>query len=93
MAAKRVHILVSGDVQGVGFRWYTREQAMERGLGGFVRNLPDGNVEAVFEGDPAAVDECVEWCRSGPRSADVRSVHVREEDPKGDSEFRIARVS
>jgi acylphosphatase len=67
MAAKRVRVVVSGDVQGVGFRWYTREEAMGRGVAGSVRNLPDGKVEAVFEGDARAVDAMVEWCRSGRR--------------------------
>ncbi len=55
MSTKRVRVLVSGEVQGVGFRWYCREQAMGRRVTGFVRNLPDGQVEAAFEGDPQAV--------------------------------------
>ena len=54
MAAKRVRVIVAGDVQGVGFRWFCREEAMGRGVAGFVRNLADGRVEAVFEGDSQA---------------------------------------
>jgi acylphosphatase len=91
VATKRVHLFVSGDVQGVGFRWYCRDEALERGVGGFVRNVPDGRVEAAFEGDPAAVDALVEWCRSGPRSATVTSMDVQEEDPVGETEFGITR--
>jgi acylphosphatase len=88
---KRVHVIVSGDVQGVGFRWYCRQEAVGRGLGGFVRNLPDGRVEAAFEGDPEAVDEMVEWCRRGPRWATVDQADVHEEAPTGDAEFSIER--
>jgi acylphosphatase len=85
----RVRVLVSGDVQGVGFRWYTREQAAAAGVVGSVRNLPDGRVEAVFEGEREAVDRMVAWCRRGPRSARVRSVEVSDEPPEGDESFRI----
>jgi len=91
VSTKRVRVLVSGEVQGVGFRWYCREQAMGRRVTGFVRNLPDGQVEAAFEGDPQAVDAMVRWCRTGPNWARVESVEVEPEEPKGDDEFRIAR--
>jgi acylphosphatase len=86
---KRVRVHVSGDVQGVGFRWYTREQAMGAGLAGSVRNLPDGRVEAVFEGDADVVDRLVQWCRKGPGLARVDHVEVIEEEPTGESGFRI----
>lgn len=89
--ARRVRVVVSGDVQGVGFRWFCREQAMGRGLGGSVRNLPDGRVEAFFEGDPEAVDALVEWCRDGPEWARVDGVEVEEQAPVGDVSFLIAR--
>ena len=89
-ARRRVRVLVSGDVQGVGFRWYTRERAAAMGVTGSVRNLPDGRVEAVFEGDAAAVERMVEWCRTGPRSARVESIDVSEEPLEGDGSFRIA---
>jgi acylphosphatase len=89
--AKRVHVFISGQVQGVGFRWFCREEALRRRLAGFVRNLPDGRVEAAFEGEPAAVDQMVEWCRGGPDFASVSEVDVSEESPAGDARFVISR--
>jgi acylphosphatase len=89
--ARRVHVYISGQVQGVGFRWFCREEALSRRLSGFVKNSPDGRVEAAFEGDPAAVDGMVEWCRSGPDFAKVEAVDVEEEDPAGDEGFVISR--
>lgn len=91
MAAKRVRVLVSGEVQGVGFRWYCREQAIQRNLGGSVKNLPDGRVEAYFEGEEDSVQELIEWCRTGPRSARVSSVDLQEEEPTGQDRFSIER--
>jgi acylphosphatase len=91
VTAKRVRVVVSGDVQGVGFRWSTREEAAGRGLRGWVRNLADGRVEAVFEGPPVDVDAMVAWCRTGPRWATVSRVEVVEEEPAGETGFRIAR--
>lgn len=85
--AVRAHVYVSGYVQGVNFRWYTVEHARQRELGGWVRNLPDGRVEAVFEGAEAAVQAIVEWCRVGPRSAQVTDVEVEFEEPEGLHEF------
>ena len=87
---RRARVLVSGRVQGVNFRWYCREEARARGVGGFVRNLPDGRVEAAFEGDPEAVDAMVRWCHTGPRWARVDSVEVLEEEPVGESTFDVA---
>jgi acylphosphatase len=91
VAAKRVRVVVSGDVQGVGFRWYCREQATHEGVAGSVRNLPDGRVEAIFEGDSASVDAMVEWSRQGPRWARVDQLEVDEEQPVGEAGFRIER--
>ena len=88
---KRVHVFVSGDVQGVGFRWYTREEAMHRRLAGWVRNLPDGRVEAVFEGRPEKVDSMVEWVRKGPKWARVDGIEVAEEPSEEEEGFRILR--
>jgi acylphosphatase len=87
---KRVRVVVTGRVQGVFFRAECAERARARGLGGFVRNLPDGRVEAAFEGDPQAVEFMVDWCRRGPRLARVDAVEVTEEPPAGEREFRIA---
>jgi len=72
----RVHVYIEGEVQGVCFRAYTRHEATRLGLTGWVRNLPDGRVEAVFEGDPANVEEMVKWCRHGPSYASVQGVKV-----------------
>lgn len=89
MDSKRVHVFVSGQVQGVFFRAECASKARRAGLGGFVRNLPDGRVEAVFEGDQASVDALVEWCHTGPRWAQVEKVEAQSEAPQGDSEFRV----
>src|SRR6266540_5707110 len=91
MVNKRVHVFVSGRVQGVFFRAECASRARELGLAGFVRNLPDGRVEAVFEGDPADVDALVDWCHTGPRWAQVEDVAVVEEEPKGETQFRVTR--
>ena len=85
----RLHVLVRGRVLGVGYRYSCAELARASGLGGWVRNLPDGAVEAVFEGSRHDVDAAVEWCRSGPAWASVSSVDVTEETPVGDEDFRI----
>ena len=87
--SKRAHVVVSGRVQGVFFRAEAAQRARALGLGGFVRNTPDGLVEAAFEGDPAGVDAMVEWCRTGPPLAAVERVEVSEEDPRGEREFRV----
>jgi acylphosphatase len=77
----RAHVWVSGRVQGVGFRYETVHEARARGLAGWVRNLDTGQVEAVFEGPPEAVDEMVAWCRVGPAGAWVRQCQVRRDEP------------
>ncbi len=83
----RAHVFVRGLVQGVNFRWYTTEQARRLGLGGWVRNLPDGRVEVVLEGAEAAVDEMIQWLGTGPRHARVAGVDVGREEPEGLFEF------
>jgi len=70
----RLHVVVEGDVQGVGFRYSTLAQAQARALAGWVRNLPDGRVEAEFEGAQADLVSVLEWGRQGPRSATVTHV-------------------
>ena len=86
----RAHVFVSGKVQGVYFRQNTLQAANGRGVFGWVRNLPDGRVEAVFEGDEAAVNKMVEWCRSGPPSARVDSLDAKSEKYIGEfSSFSI----
>jgi acylphosphatase len=86
----RAHVFISGMVQGVSFRWYTVQEARARGVGGWVRNLPDGRVEAVFEGDEGDVSALVAWCEHGPRHARVTKVDVgRDEEPEGLYEFDV----
>ena len=87
---KRVTVLVSGRVQGVFFRAECSRLARARGVAGFVRNTPDGSVEAAFEGDDGDVDALVEWCRKGPHWARVKEVETQEEPPTGERDFRIA---
>jgi acylphosphatase len=88
----RAHVFVSGDVQGVFFRYETREQARARGLAGWVRNLPDGRVEAVFEGSSDAVNAMVDWCREGPPGARVTDVEALTEEPEGMDSFEVRRT-
>jgi acylphosphatase len=76
-------------VQGVFFRDSVRQEASSRSVAGWVRNCPDGTVEAVFEGDRAAVDALVELCRSGPGAADVSSLDVTDEPPESLSGFEV----
>ena len=78
-----------GRVQGVFFRDTTRRRADASGVAGWVSNRPDGAVAAVFEGDSAAVDQLVDFCRSGPSRAEVESVDVVEEEPEGLSGFEV----
>ena len=77
------HIFVSGRVQGVGFRHFTRKNAEALGIKGWVKNLPDGRVEAVLEGAEKDVTELIDRCRSGPASAYVKNVEVEEQKEKG----------
>lgn len=87
----RAHVFVSGRVQGVYYRATTRETARERGVDGWVKNLDDGRVEAVFEGDRAAVEAMVEWCDTGSPNARVDDVEVEYVDPTGIDGFEIRR--
>jgi acylphosphatase len=87
--AIRRRVVVEGRVQGVGYRVSCARQAAAAGLGGSVRNLPDGRVEAIFEGLPDRVEELIAWCRHGPNAARVCRVHISEEPPKGMTAFMI----
>jgi len=80
----RVHLVVSGLVQGVAFRACAAGQARALGLRGFVRNLPDGRVEAEAEGPRAAAEALVAWCRRGPPAAEVEALQVTWSEPRGD---------
>jgi acylphosphatase len=86
----RRRLIVSGRVQGVAFRYYARDAAREAGARGWVRNLPDGRVEAVLEGDPRTVNSLVQWFHQGPPAGRVDRVTVFEEVPTGEySDFDI----
>jgi len=85
----RYRVLVSGQVQGVFFRHSCLRLAQEHGVAGWVRNLPDGRVEAVFEGSAEDVGRLVEWSRHGPRHAAVDHIEVQAERPEGLGTFRI----
>jgi acylphosphatase len=85
----RKRVLASGLVQGVFFRDTCRRVAGQQGVAGWVRNLPDGRVEAVFEGPPESVDRLVAWARRGPADAEVTRLEVLDEPPEGLSRFEI----
>jgi acylphosphatase len=86
----RKRVIVHGRVQGVFFRDTTRRMAESRGVSGWVRNNPDGSVEAAFEGETDAVEEMVRFAHEGPRGAAVEHVDVVEEDPEGLTGFRVS---
>jgi acylphosphatase len=88
--AVRRRVLVDGRVQGVFFRDSCQRMAASVGVSGWIRNRPDGRVEAAFEGEPEAVDRMVTWCRQGPRRAVVTSVEVVDEAPVGETSFRVS---
>lgn len=81
MADSRAHAYISGDVQGVSFRYYTYHEALKHGLRGWVRNLQDGRVEAVFEGEKANIEKVLAWSQNGPPAAQVDRVDVDWEKP------------
>jgi acylphosphatase len=85
----RAHVFVSGRVQGVFYRATTREEARSRDVDGWVRNLDDGRVEAVFEGPEDAVASMVEWCHTGSPAAQVEDVSVTYESPEGIDGFEV----
>jgi acylphosphatase len=81
---KRKHVLIEGMVQGVFFRANTQKMASSLGLNGWVRNLPDGRVEAVFEGEEHILAAMLDWCRQGPPFAAVGHIDVKDEPYSGD---------
>jgi acylphosphatase len=87
----RAHIWVSGKVQGVGYRASTWDTAILLKLNGWVRNLRDGRVEAVFEGSPEIVEEMIRWCHKGSPIAAVQEVVVEYEAPEGLQGFHVTR--
>ncbi|WGI17088.1 acylphosphatase [Methanonatronarchaeum sp. AMET-Sl] len=90
MSGKRVHLFIEGKVQGVYFRATTKEKANENNVKGWVKNLPDGRVEAVFEGEENMVDKLVEFCHKGPDRANVINIDVKKEEYKNEfNEFKV----
>jgi acylphosphatase len=85
----RKRVVVHGYVQGVFFRDSLRRLAERAGVAGWARNVPDGTVEAVFEGEPGAVERLVEFCRQGPRGAAVEQLEVSDERPQGVRSFSV----
>ena len=89
MSAVRRRAVVRGHVQGVFFRDSVRRLAERYGVTGWVANRRDGAVEAVFEGEPDAVERLIRFCREGPRGAGVHDVEVTEEEPAGEAGFSV----
>jgi len=87
--AVRKRVRAHGRVQGVFFRDTVRRAAETRGVAGWVSNRGDGTVEAVFEGEPEAVERLVELCRGGPGRAEVERLEVEEEEPEGLGGFEV----
>ena len=85
------YVLITGKVQGVGYRISTFKVASKLGLTGWVRNLADGRVEAVFEGNRNTVEEMIAWCRRGNPPAVVKEVTVEYKEPEGNQGFEIRR--
>jgi acylphosphatase len=86
-----VRVRISGHVQGVFFRTSCARRADDLGLAGWVRNLPLGDLEAVFQGEDRAVEDMLAWCRTGPSHARVERVEVKDEPPFPETGFRIER--
>ncbi|MFC4553673.1 acylphosphatase [Georgenia faecalis] len=86
---RRVHAVVTGVVQGVGMRWSCAREAERHGVSGWVRNLDDGTVEVVLEGDDAPVAAMLGWLREGPPHARVADVVTHDEAPRGARRFDI----
>lgn len=90
---KRAHIYIEGRVQGVGFRYFTKTNARRHGITGWVKNLPDGRVEAVFEGENEHVKNMIDLVKKGPSTGRVTNLVVRWETPERDfDDFRVAFV-
>lgn len=83
MPVVRAHLYISGRVQGVNFRAYTKREALRLGLTGWVRNLPDRRVEVVVEGEEVLVERLISWCGEGPSLAVVRGIEAHREPPTG----------
>ncbi len=87
---QQCRVRITGKVQGVSFRASTKKRAQELGIAGHVKNLPDGRVEAIFQGNPPAIEKMVSWCNIGPRLAQVEHVEVEwQELRERKNSFRV----
>jgi acylphosphatase len=93
MSTARAHLWIKGFVQGVSFRYYTRQAALQLGLTGWVRNLMDGRVEVIIEGEESVVHEMVKWCHIGPPAARVDNIDIEWETPTGSFEDFNVRMT
>ncbi len=84
MAKRRAHLIISGRVQGVCYRAFTKDVAVSRGLTGWVKNLPDGRVEAVLEGESDSIERAVAECYKGPPASHVTDIAIEWEEFKGE---------
>lgn len=91
-ASTSAHVIISGKVQGVGYRASTSDAALLLNIKGWVRNLRNGKVEAVFEGSKANVSEMIRWCHQGPPTAHVKKVKVSYQDAQGFTKFEMLRT-
>ena len=87
--ASRAHVWVSGQVQGVCYRLFAEDEAAFRRVAGWIRNAPDGRVEAAFEGSRDSVEAMIRWCQRGSPAARVTGVEVQWEDPRGERGFHV----
>ena len=92
MPIPTLHLVITGRVQGVGFRWFIQRAAQRLALAGWVRNLADGRVELDAEGTPESIDALLAWCAHGPQGARVTSVDVEDQEPASEGTgFRVVR--
>jgi len=92
MEQRRVHVIIAGRVQGVYYRASTQEQAQSLGVTGWVRNLPNGDVEFEAQGSKAQLDTLIEWARRGPPRAQVTQLHCKDCEPHaGETDFAVRR--
>ena len=88
---KRIHIIIDGRVQGVGFRYSLYIKALQLGIKGWVKNKDDNKVEAVFEGEQDKINHILEFCKKGPFLTNISNIKIKEEQYKGEEKFRILR--
>lgn len=87
---KQAHVFISGNVQGVGYRYFVRDNARKLGLKGYVRNTEDGNVEVVFQGDEKTIEQMVEICKKGPMLSEVKQIGMEWID--GEEKFESFEI-